>query len=321
MILTPNQIDELMKVIDKYTLTFAAHHIGINGLDTNQLNILRASGVNPVQISSATSNLHQAFKFGILSDALGQSVVKNMSYPQLLNHIGTGKVFKLNALETAALDNLEYQTVKQVTKFSNKIKDQIVDKLVYADKKLNTVKHGKIVTSAAKTALTERKAVNSVISDIGHSLNEWNRDFGRIADFVMHTAFDEGRAVNIAKEIGTQALVYKDVYPGACPHCIKHYLTGGIASAPKIMTLAQLQGNGTNVGRKAKEWLPVIGPLHPWCRCTLMRVPKGLTQQDYINGVWVWNGQDFVRDLSKYKRKVQRKSKVAVTVNGVTTNV
>jgi len=316
MILTPTEIDDLMQVIDKYTLTFAAHHVGIKGLDANQLQTLVASGVNPATISTATSNLHQAFKFGVLSDALGQSVVKNMSYAQLKNHIASGKAFKLNPLETAALDNLEYQTVKQVTKFSNKIKDQIVDKLVYADKLNNSVKHGKVVTSAAKDALQNRKAVTSVISDIGHSLNEWNRDFGRIADFVMHTAFDEGRATNIAKELGTQALVYKDVYPGACKHCMTKYLTGVVGSAPRVFPLAQLQANGTNVGRKAKEWLPVIGPLHPWCRCTLNRVPKGFNEQDYINGLWIWNGNRFVRDMTKYQRKVKRNSKVTVTVNG-----
>ena len=173
----------------------------------------------------------------------------------------------------------------------------------------------------AKNAIKERKGVQEVVSQIGKMQGNWDRDFGRIADFVLHTAFDEGRSLNIGKTRGAQALVYKDVYAGACKHCIKAYLTGGIMSEPKIFKLDQLQANGTNVGRKVDEYLPVIGPLHPWCRCTLMRTPSEFTLEDHNKGIWIWNGQDFVRDLQKYQRKVKRSSKVKVTVNNITTEI
>ena len=318
---SPTQISELLKTIDKYLLTFAAHHIGVAGLNDDQISTLTKAGVNVKSIPPSTSNVNQAFRFGMLSDALKDNAAKNMSFTQLKNHISSGRVIKLNALEASALRNLQYQTVNQVVKFGNKIKDDIVDKLVYADKKNNTVQHSKLVTGSAKKAIEERKNVQSVISDIGHSLNDWNRDFGRIADFVMHTAFDEGRILNISKEEGPRALVYKDVYPGACPHCIKNYLTGGIGSAPQIFTIDQLQANGTNVGKKVADWKAVIGPLHPWCRCTIMRVPSGFNLVDYNNEQWIWNGQDFIRDMTKYQRKVERRSKVRVNVNGKITEV
>ena len=62
---------------------------------------------------------------------------------------------------------------------------------------------------------------------------------------------------------------------GNCKHCIRLYTTNGIGSKPKIFKLSELQGNGTNIGRKSAEWLAVVGSTHLNCRCTLNEVPQG----------------------------------------------
>ena len=313
MTLTPAQIEELLEVIDKYSLTFMAHHVGVDVLSDKEKEFLIKSGVKLSQITRTSYNVSQAFKFGILSDALQDSVVKNMSYDTLKEYISSGRVFKLNPLEKSALQSLEIQTAGELRKMANTIKGGMRNSLVNADKINHTVSHTKVVTDAAKKAIKDRKYVTSVISDIGHQTEKWDRDLGRIADYVMHTAFDEGRSMNIMKERGDQALVYKDVYPGACAHCARLLLTGGVGSEPKLFTVAELKGNGTNVGRKAKEWKAVIGPIHPWCRCTLQKVPFGLTREDLNSGEWAWDGNDFIRSKTA-KQKVKRKSKVKITI-------
>lgn len=318
---TPQQIANLLQIIDRYTLTFIAHKVSPAVLTNDQRTVLSSYGINLSNINSNNLTTTQAFKFGLLSSVLDDNVVRSMTYNQLTKYLKSGKMFKLNALERAALNNVQYQTYRDINKLSNKIKDDISDILVRADKANHTVKHHKIVTDAAKNAIENRKSINSVVSEIGHRTELWNRDLGRIADFVMHTAFDEGRAFGIIKEGGDDALVYKDVYPGACKHCISHYLTAGAGSAPKIFKISELKANGTNVGRKVTEYKPVIGPLHPWCRCTLMSVPRGFTIEDYSKGLWMWDGRQFIRDKSKFVRKVNRRSKVGVTVNGKTTTI
>ena len=91
---------------------------------------------------------------------------------------------------------------------------------------------------------------------------------------------------------------------------MKHYLDGGLGSAPKVFRLDELKANGTNVGRKAAEYQPVVGPLHPWCRCTLERVPFGFTMADYKSGLWEWSGNMFVRVKSDTpKQEVLREEK------------
>lgn len=61
-----------------------------------------------------------------------------------------------------------------------------------------------------------------------------------------------------------------------CANCRRHYGAGDGTDRPRIFFLEDLEANGTNVGRKAREWLPVIGPMHPSCRCTLVIVPRAM---------------------------------------------
>jgi len=308
MLLTPVEIQELLKLIDRYTTTFVAHHVGTDILMPSDFQLLQKAGVNINAIKPHMSNVEQAFKFGILSELVSNPQL--MSYPDLKAKIMSPNVVPLNSKEKAALMSLKQQTYIDINNLKDKMKRDVSNELVFADKKLNEVKHAKLVTDAAAWAVEERKSVNAIVSKIGHESGQWNRDLGRIAEFVLHTAMDEGKASGIERRSGREALVYKDVYAGACPNCIRLYLSGGAGSAPKIFKLSEIKGNGTNVGRKQKEWLPVIGPTHPFCRCTINNVPLGFTVEDYQKGNWEWTGTGF--KILKYETK--RKSKIKITV-------
>ena len=321
MIFNAQQIEHIMKVMDRYAITFVAHRIGPSVLTSDQKHLLRSHGFDVGKIQANSSTVDQAFKFGLLTQALGDYATKNMSFTEFQKYLASGKMVALNQLEQRALENLRFQTYNDTNKLFSGIKNDFSDALVHADKINNTVTHASVVTDAAEQAIRNRKGVQDVISTIGHKTGKWETDLGRISDFVMHTAFDEGRAQGIIKNQGGDALVYKDVYPGACNHCIQAYLTGGISSEPKLFKLSQLQGNGTNVGKKVADWKPVIGPLHPWCRCTLMAAPRDMTMADLNAGLWKWTGSEFERDMDQWKRKVQRTSKIKVTVNGKTTEI
>ena len=52
------------------------------------------------------------------------------------------------------------------------------------------------------------------------------------------------------------------------------YLTGGVGSKPRIFKLSKLKSAGTNVGKKAKDWVATLGAVHPYCRCNLERYDK-----------------------------------------------
>jgi len=136
-----------------------------------------------------------------------------------------------------------------------------------------------------------RETTKQIASDIGHATGDWARDLGRIAHTEGHTAAERGMAgrwqaqtdedaLRLAREAEAAGrvpppprgvLVFKLPRPGACSHCIDLHLDGGV---PRIYRLADAEGNGTNAGRKAADWRFVVGSVHPWCGCSLSRVPS-----------------------------------------------
>lgn len=314
MIFSPNQVVEILKILEKYTNTFLAFNVGSDILSKDDIKILRSAGINISKINNNRSNLTQAFKFGLLSDAIGNKNTRAMDYKGFLKFIESGKFIELSELENNSLQSLKHQTYADVKNLESKMKYDFRQELVKADKKSNTVTYAKSVTESAKRTIERRKGTSHIVSELGHMTDKWNKDLGRISDYVLHTAFDEGRSASFEKREGKGALVFKDVYPGACKHCTKAFLTGGVGSEPKVFKLSELKDNGTNIGKSTNDWLPVIGPIHPWCRCTLERVPYGFTTKGYSDGEWVWSGSNFTR-VRKANPKVKRE-RVRVVING-----
>lgn len=319
MRLTPNQIEELLLVLDKYTWTFLAHHVGLEVLTTDQKFLLQRSGVSLQNLTRASYNIEHGFKFGIISESLGEAVSKGMNYSQLKAYLESGKFSGLSKLESDALQSIKYQTATDINKLGQRVKDDIRNKFVQVDRVKNTIRHNAAITNMAKKALEDKKYVREMMSLIGESTGKWNNDLGRISDYVLHEAFDQGRLAGAVREKGDDALVYKDVYPGACPQCIKAFLIGGAGSQPLLFKASELKANGTNVGRKQADWKPVVGPLHPWCRCTTQQAPDGITIQALQQGKWEWSGTVFRRVKQKEERR--KRSKVKVTIGNKTIEV
>lgn len=59
----------------------------------------------------------------------------------------------------------------------------------------------------------------------------------------------------------------------AVHNCLRLHL--GPDGNPRLFRLSTLEANGTNVGKKAADWKPGVGPVHPHCQCVLQRVPTG----------------------------------------------
>ncbi len=310
MILSPNQVAELMALMDNYFNVFIVHNVGSDFLSDTQKDTLLRAGID---ITMGMSHPEEAFKFGILSQMMNEDSVKHMSYGQFKNYVVDNRFRPLNSFEQATIQSLNYQTVSDLERAKAKMQGQVRDSLVFADKQNNTVKHSNIVTEAAEDAIRHNKSISTAISDIGHKTKQWDKDLGRIVDYVMHTAFDEGRAAEITRKEGSGAMVYKDVYQGACAHCQRLLLTGAVGSAPKLFKLSELTANGTNVGKKVKDWKATLGPVHPWCRCTLMNTPFGFTEDQYNKGWWEWRGGDF-RKTSEWSPVVRRKSKAIINI-------
>jgi hypothetical protein len=227
-----------------------------------------------------------------------------MSYSEFTKFLNSNRFIPLNNREKESINSLKNQSLKDIKGLGEKIKGDTQDII---DEKSREERgwYENVIKEEGKKTIENRETVNDMVSRIGNRTGNWNRDFDRISETVLHTAFDEGRASNIERTADEDdPYVYKDVYAGACKHCIRLYTTNGIGSKPKLYRLSELRANGSNVGKKANEWKGILGATHPYCRCTLNYVPEG----------YEWDSQKrkFVPPKNKENRKVKRTSKLRV---------
>lgn len=132
-------------------------------------------------------------------------------------------------------------------------------------------------------SIKKRESWRKIVTNLGDKSNDWSRDLGRIAATEKTRALQEGFVRGLAKQQRkdpAKIRVAKMPAPTACKHCVALHLTGGPGSPPHIFPLSELIANGSNVGKKARDWLPTVGPVHPWCQCEIVHVPEGWVFDD-----------------------------------------
>jgi len=303
MIFSEAQISQILRIIDFQHAYFIGSDIGLDVLSDDDLRVLKEYGVSPDQLKTDYTPFEQSFYFGRLSAALKDQSSK-VQYNDFLQYLRRGQFIPLSQQEQNALNYVKRSSYSHIKNLGQKIRVE-ADRIIIEEDVKKRHQYEKLIQGSMEEAIVKRGSVKDVILAIGNKTKDWGRDLGRIAETEMQNAFETGRAEEIRKQYGDDALVYKDVFPGACRHCIKLYLTNGIGSAPKIFKLSQLIANGTNIGVKTNDWKPTISALHPFCRCI-------------INGYEAdteWN-EEKRRWIDKpYIRKIERKSKVRIMVN------
>ncbi len=136
------------------------------------------------------------------------------------------------------------------------------------------------IRESTAQAKAERRSPGWLRGELGRRLDMYEQDLDRIACTELQDAECEGAARGILNKHGADASVVKIPNPKACAKCRELYI--GDDGNPKVFRLADLVANGTNVGRKREDWLPVVGTTHPWCACFLRRLPPGFEFKDGI---------------------------------------
>jgi len=290
---TPQQISDLLDLLNKQNLIFISSKLGYNYLTEEEREKLLKFGINPYHLYKESNDVTlMSFHFGLVSDFIGNKDSKDIKYNDLKEYFEKGQHIPLTAIERNTIDSIKKQYLGDIKANNGQIfKD--INNIISTNEKNNRLAYEKVIRDEVQKGILMKKTSSEIARDIARKTGDWSRNFKRIVDFISHTAFDEGRAASIADKYGDDALVYKSVHTGACIYCVKAYLTGGIGSDPKIFKLSQLKVNGNNIGRKASEFKPVIGSHHPNCRCTL----------HYYNPNYQWNVKDQVFNISKIKQK------------------
>ncbi len=311
--LSISQIHSLLEILEKQNLLFISSKLGINYLTENEVNKLLQFGINPYHLYKEAKDIAlMSFHFGLLSDAIGTKEAKDIDYEGLKEYFEKGNHIPLTAVERNTIDSIKKQYLGDIKANNGKI-FQDFNNIISKNEKNNRESYEAVIRDEIKKGILQKKVSSEIARDLARKTGDWNRNFKRIVDFISHTAFDEGRAAMIEDKYGNDALVYKQVYEGACKYCVKAYLTNGIGSEPKIFKLSVLKANGTNIGRKVDQLKPVIGSHHPHCRCTL----------HFYNNQYNWDSKNQSFDTPKLnppnpkmERQGRKPIRVSITIRG-----
>lgn len=302
MIFTEEQVKSILKEIEFQHLFFIAQNVSVDVLSDEDKLVLQDFGIDWQTLRQDYTPYEQAFYFGRLAAVLGPLKSQQIGYTDLMKYLRQGQFVPLSSAEKTTLSYLEHKTYSYIKDLGYKVGSYITDSM-RDEAFARRVTYEEAINDSIKRAVIERDTAASVMREIGLRTGDWTRDLGRIAETEMQNAFEIGKAESLLKDTDPDAKVfYKQVYPGACKHCIRLYLTGGVGSEPILYSYNELLNNGTNIGRKAENWLPVLGTVHPYCRCDLRKKH---------NKADVWNDK---KGIFEPKEAMPSAGKIEITI-------
>ena len=282
-----NQIKTLIKL---YHLNFLFDVVGSDFLSEDELTFLEDNlGKSKLNYSNIPL-LDKIFAFGQISQKIGLQNANKITKKDLEDWLKENKVKATNQLE--------------------KIKAQayldVLSKQFQIEKDL---RQG-ILNESNK----EEFKMSDIVDYIKGKFEDWSYLKQSIA-YVSESALNEGKVEEIKKQNevrGGEIYVMKVpiLDERLCSSCRKAYLNND--GTPKIFKLSEIEANGTNIGKKQKDWLPTLGMMHPSCRCLLQEFEllPNTTFDDYE---FDESKQRYILKAKK-EHKVQRRSKVTIWV-------
>lgn len=276
MILTQDQIQELLNIIDKNQLVAIGTNLGPDFLSASDQELLMNSGVD-YEYALEGDPIFSQFNYGMLAEAMGQTAFDNLSYDQLKEYIRFGKYIPLSFAEEMAIQTIKRQTLNDLKTLGGRIFKDVNQILI--DNTLKTQQE--FIKQEMAEGIELKKTVSEVAHRISELTGDWSRNFERIVAYNSHCAIEGGKAAMIQRNAdGKDPVVYKSVFYDACDHCIRLYLLDGPGSQPRLFKLSELRANGSNIGRKTKDWKATVDSIHPFCRCALHHLFPGASWDD-----------------------------------------
>lgn len=262
------QLRELAQIIQDHHTGLAIGFFGPESVSPEEVKRLIRLGVIP---KSAAKIIDDAYAYGQLLAVINAQVKSRdanlpaMSLENVRQRLKRNPI-PLTAAEVAARDWAKVGAATYVRGLGNRVSQQFETLAIEADKDLQR-RMQTAIKEELSTNIARRETWRKLRSELGHRTKDWSRDFGRIAATEKQAAMQEGQTQRLIAREGDprNVLVAKVPSGNACAHCVRLHLTSGAGSNPKVFRLSDLRENGTNVGRKANDWRPIVGPTHPWC--------------------------------------------------------
>lgn len=268
---SPEQLERVRAVIAKWHAAIALHVFGVKSLPPDLVKDLRGAGID---VSDAPQLVRDAFAYGQLLAVLRNPALAEKSPAEIAKLVEERHLaLALTSTEKAAIEMAEKHAAQYVVGLGARVTSSVMGLVTGAEANLPPSTMREVIQDATARNLARRGTVDRLKSDLGHAAEDWSRDWQRVAVTETNNAVQEGTAAVLERQHGEDVRVSKVPRPGACRDCLSLYLD--VDGNPKVFKLSELRANGSNVGRRRTKWLPVVESTHPFCRCSLVRLPDG----------------------------------------------
>lgn len=266
MIFNNEQIQEILSLVDFRFADLVWKIFGPSHLISQDKENLKKHGIDPGSLVKKIPPYWANWMFGLLSGKLSDYQTKQISYKDLLDYLARRQYETPSKREIEEYEMACNRTYGYLKGLGDKMKKDISSYISDSELRMR-MEQERTIKEGVKRGIVERDTTKLIAAKISNQLNDWSRDWNRIVETEYQGVFNMGRVQSYMREgDGSNTLIYFDVYPAACRHCIRLYLTAGIGSEPKLFTAEELIGNGTNIGRRVADWKPtIITAVHPFC--------------------------------------------------------
>lgn len=266
-LLTPKQLEQLRQIIEDASTSVAISTVGHEVTPEELQRLVDEGWVDPDQIDDVVLT---GYQYGNLLSKLPQA--EQMTFPEFAGHLEKNPI-KLSSAEKHAVKTAQTRAGQYCTGLGSRYNDKADRFIIQADQQL-AIDTRNAIRDKVSTKIAERTTRKKLAQDLGKLTGDWARDWQRIANTETHMAQQEGYLEDVRERHGDDELLAKVPEPNACPHCKRLYLDAEGQPLVKPASWWAEQG-ASNAGRKTAEWLPVLGGIHPWCQCKLIRIPDG----------------------------------------------
>lgn len=271
-VLNEKQLKEIAKIIEKHVGVLIHVLTGKEGADED---LLKKLGIP----TNATSLIQNSYVLGKIIQMMATEAVKKLSYSELKARVTE---LSLSKMEQNSLRYAQSHAGEYVTALGQKISRNVMTGVVTASRSANLeAAQRKTIRDNVSEAIIKQQTRGKLASELYHNVEDWNRDWKRVAHTELWNARLQGEVASIlagdtihGEAKGGDTNVFRRPSPDACNHCKRLYLEpDGVT--PVVFKMSELLANGDNVGRKSAEWLPTTHTTHPNCTCPIAVLPDG----------------------------------------------
>jgi predicted ABC-type ATPase len=251
---TPEQLDQVRAIIEKHHAALVLKLIGPDALTPREEDVL-----SDEKAAEILESIKQSYIYG---QAMAQSgkVDPDMDFAEFTKWLKKNPV-TLSGAEQSAVQAAQQYAGAHIRHLGAKVQQQM-DMMVFAEDAQYRAEAMRIVQDQTALNVQKRESIGALKFELGRRIEDWERDWNRVAITEKVNAMNRGVADQYRAEHG-DPWVYKQPMPDACKHCLRLHI--GPDGKPRLFRLSTLESHGSNVGVKTANWKAVVGPVHPHC--------------------------------------------------------